>query len=92
MRNSKRVSVITNGCPENRIDSARMQGFFEQNGYQLTNKFRDADIIILNTCGLTQYSQERSIELINRIKDRKKASAELIVCGCLAKINVFPIF
>lgn len=84
----KEVCVITNGCPENRIDGARAQEFFRQNGWVVSSDFRDADIILFNACALTQYNQERSIEMINRIKARKKPSAVLIVWGCLPKINI----
>lgn len=87
LRFSKEICVISNGCPENRIDGARMQEFFKQNGWRVKSDFRLADIIFFNACGLTEYNQERSIEMINRIKALKKPNAELIVYGCLPKIN-----
>jgi threonylcarbamoyladenosine tRNA methylthiotransferase CDKAL1 len=87
MKLSKKVFLITNGCPENRIDLARMQEFLKGNGWTVTSTIEDADIIFFNTCGLTHYNQEISIKIINQLKDRKKPSAELIVCGCLPKIN-----
>lgn len=87
MKNGKTVCVMTNGCPENRIDGAMMQGFFMKNGWIVTDKYEDADVILFNTCGLTKDSQDGSIKIINRIKENKKSSAELIVCGCLSKIN-----
>lgn len=85
--NSKKVCVLANGCPENRIDAARIQEFFKVNGWTVASDFRVADLILLNACGLTQYSENLSIGLIKRLKARKKPSAELIVCGCLPKIN-----
>lgn len=87
MNISKKVCMITNGCPENRIDGARMQEFLKQNGWIVTSDWRDADIILFNACALTKDSQENSMEIINRIKARKKPAAELIVYGCLPKIN-----
>lgn len=83
----KRVCVITNGCPENRIDCARMQKFLTYNDCIVTPDFQDADLIIFNACALTEGSQEYSIELIRFIQAHKKPSSELIVCGCLPKIN-----
>lgn len=85
--NSKKVCVLANGCPENRIDGARMQEFFRENGWTVASDFRVADLILLNACGLTQHSEDLSVWLIKRLKARKKPSAELIVCGCLPKIN-----
>ena len=87
MKLSKKVYVLTNGCPENSIDSARAQTFFEQNGWTLANKLCDADVIIFSACGLTQYAEEQSIDIISQIEARKKPAAQLIVCGCLPKIN-----
>ena len=83
----KRVCVITNGCPENRIDCARMQKFLTYNDCIVTPDFQDADLIIFNACALTEGSQEYSIELIRFIQAHKQPSSELIVCGCLPKIN-----
>ena len=82
-----KLCVITNGCPENRIDCARMQEFLKDNGFTVTAEYRDADIILFNSCGLTQTTQEGSIEIINLVKARKQHSAKLIVYGCLPKIN-----
>jgi MiaB/RimO family radical SAM methylthiotransferase len=84
---NKRVFILTNGCPENRIDSSRIQEFFKQNNFKISNRIECADIIIFNTCALTQDCEEASIKIIEEIKKISKPSAKLIVCGCLAKIN-----
>jgi len=85
---SKRVCVITNGCPENRIDCARIQTFLSDNSHIPTDNYRDADVIVFNACGLTEISQEDSIKIIRFIQANKQPSAELVVCGCLPKINM----
>jgi MiaB/RimO family radical SAM methylthiotransferase len=64
-----------------------MQEFFRVNGWRVAGDYREADLILLTACGLTQYSEDKAIRLISRLKARKKPSAELIVCGCLPKIN-----
>ncbi|MDH5364874.1 MAG: radical SAM protein, partial [Dehalococcoidia bacterium] len=48
---------------------------------------QDAETIVFNACGLTQATQEFSIKIIRFIQAQKKASTELVVCGCLPKIN-----
>jgi len=87
-KRTKKVCVITNGCPENRIDCARMQEFLGVNGCTITADLQDADTIVFNACGLTQATQEFSIKIIRFIQAQKKASTELVVCGCLPKINM----
>jgi threonylcarbamoyladenosine tRNA methylthiotransferase CDKAL1 len=83
----KKVCVITNGCPENRIDCARMQEFFSSNDCNVTADIKEADLIVFNACGLTQSSEQSSVNIIKFIQANKQPSAELIVCGCLPKIN-----
>jgi MiaB/RimO family radical SAM methylthiotransferase len=84
----KKICVITNGCPENRIDCSKMQKHLGDNRYTVTADIQDADIIVFNACGLTCATQESSIEIIKFIQAQKKPSAELVVCGCLPKINL----
>lgn len=83
----KKVCVLTNGCPENRIDCAKIQRFVWANGHTITTDIRRADIIIFNACGLTESTQEHSVDIIKFIEAQKQPSAELVVCGCLPKIN-----
>ena len=86
-KRTKKVCVITNGCPENRIDCARMQKFLGDNGHTVTADIQDAETIVFNACGLTNATQEFSIKIIKFLQAQKKPSTELIVCGCLPKIN-----
>jgi len=83
----RNVYVTTNGCPENRIDLARMQKFLIENRWEVVNSIEESDLILFNACGLTHGMEEMSIKIISELNLRKKPSTELIVCGCLPKIN-----
>lgn len=87
VNSGRKVYILTNGCPENRIDSSKIQAFFGSNGYEISKKIGDADLIIFNACALTQSAEDSSLRIIEEIKEAKAPSAELIVCGCLTKIN-----
>ena len=39
----KKVCILANGCPESRLDCARIQEFFTRNHWNATNNFRKAD-------------------------------------------------
>ncbi len=78
----QKVIVITNGCPENRLDSFRVEQFFIKNGWPMALTIKDADIILFNACG---QSCEKSVPMVNRIQARKKKTTEFIVFGCLPK-------
>lgn len=48
---------------------------------------RHADLIIVYTCGGFQVSEERSLQTMRRALDQKKKNTNLVVTGCLVKIN-----
>lgn len=79
--------VSTNGCPENRIDCARVEVFLKENGWVLSSNSKSADLVIFNACGLTEIAEDTSLRIIKKLNSNKKIGAQLIVCGCLPKIN-----
>jgi len=88
MAYSKQVCVLANGCPENRIDASRVEKLFDSNGWSKTNDLLDADLILFNACGLTKDSQEGSVKIIEHLQSSKRDDSNLIVFGCLGKINI----
>ena len=64
-----------------------MAEFFRNNGWIIKDNLQEADLVVFNACGLTGTTEDDGIKIINYIQTRKKPSAELIVCGCLPKIN-----
>ena len=87
MNKGSKVFLATNGCPENRIDLARMGEFLIENKWKVVNSVEESDLILFNACALTNDTQESSIKIISELNLRKKPSTEFIVCGCLPKIN-----
>ena len=79
--------VLCTGCPESRIDSARVQSFLEENGWNVTSDLKEADLILFRACGLTEKTADESLQIIRRVKAEKNGSAEFIVWGCLPKID-----
>src|SRR5882672_9374719 len=83
----KKVGFISLGCPKNLVDSEVMMGQLKQNGYQITSDARDADTIVVNTCGFIADAKKESIEAILEaagLKTEGKAK-RLIVAGCLVE-------
>jgi threonylcarbamoyladenosine tRNA methylthiotransferase CDKAL1 len=87
MNEGSKVFLTTNGCPENRIDLARMREFLIENGWEVVDSLEESDLILFNACGLTSASEENSTRIISELNFKKKPSTELIVCGCLPQIN-----
>ncbi|MDD4271377.1 MAG: MiaB/RimO family radical SAM methylthiotransferase [Patescibacteria group bacterium] len=78
---SKTYHIITIGCQMNKSDSERMASLLEQHGYKKTDKNR-ADLVVVNTCGVRQMSEDRVYGLIPAIK-RKSKKTKIILTGCL---------
>ena len=81
------VHLISLGCPKNLVDSERMLGLLERNGYVPTEEAEEADVVIVNTCGFIAPAKEESIDTVfeaARLKKEGRCKA-LIVAGCLAQ-------
>jgi ribosomal protein S12 methylthiotransferase len=83
----KKVGFISLGCPKNLVDSEVMMGQLKQNGYQITSDARDADTIVVNTCGFIEAAKKESIEAILEAASLKAGgkAKRLIVAGCLVE-------
>jgi len=81
---NKYYHLITIGCQMNKADSERVATFLEKNNYQEKSDWREADLIILTTCGVRQSAEDRAYGLINQIRKVNKKAA-VVVTGCLAK-------
>jgi MiaB/RimO family radical SAM methylthiotransferase len=84
---SNKAYVISNGCPENLMDSARLKSYLENNGWQIVNDSNSADFVFFNACGLTCTLEKFSINIIENLQSGMKKPSRLFVWGCLPKIN-----
>ncbi len=80
-------SFISLGCPKNLVDSERMLGLLAQDGYLLVPDARQADLVIVNTCGFIDAARRESMATIEELLARKRAGElkGVIVAGCLAE-------
>ncbi|MDR3584866.1 MAG: 30S ribosomal protein S12 methylthiotransferase RimO [Desulfosporosinus sp.] len=83
---TKKVAVVTLGCPKNQVDSEVMSGLLAQ-AYIFTDNPEEADIIVVNTCTFIQSAKEESIETIFEMAGFKESGScqTLIATGCLAQ-------
>ena len=83
-----KYSLITLGCPKNEVDSQHMNGFLKkEKDFKYTNDFKEAEVIIVNTCGFIQDAKEESIETILTAMEYKNKynCGSVIVTGCLTQ-------
>ena len=82
-----KVGFISLGCPKNLVDSEVMMGLLSREGYELTPRADEAEILVVNTCSFIESAQKESIETILEMAEHKKfgAAKKLVVAGCLVE-------
>lgn len=83
----KTVAFVSLGCPKNLVDSERMLGLLAEDGLILTNDPKNADAIIVNTCGFLEASKTESLKEIRDAVAMKTDGQckRVIVAGCLVQ-------
>ena len=80
-----RYFIETLGCPKNHVDSEKLAGLLDEQGYEPTSSVVDADLVVANTCAFIEAAREESVEVVLELAERKRSSARLVVTGCLAE-------
>lgn len=76
-----KFNIITLGCKVNSYESNFMKEALVKNGFSFCNLNEKCDILILNTCTVTDTSDKKSLKEVRRLK-RENPNAILVVCGC----------
>jgi len=87
MKEEKKVFIRTMGCQMNEYDSSRMYEVLNESyNTTKTDDFKEADIIIINTCSIREKAQEKVFHQLGRWRKLKEANKDLIigVGGCVA--------
>ena len=80
-------SFISLGCPKNLVDSERMLGLLQLDGYQLVEDPKGADFAVVNTCGFIEQARDESYAAIDEMLALKEDGdlRGVVVSGCLAE-------
>ena len=87
MKNRQSYHLITLGCPKNEVDSDGMEMLLQQADIGASADARQADVLIVNTCGFLEAAKEESIGVLQELADGKRRHQMLIAAGCLAQRN-----
>lgn len=81
-----KIGFVSLGCCKNLVDSEQIMGIIKKNHHEIVSDPRQAQAIIINTCGFITSAKEESIQTIFEMAQYKEKNLEkLIVCGCLAQ-------
>ena len=79
------VSLISLGCEKNLVDSESILGIFKEDNFIISSDYKEADLVIINTCGFIVSAKKEAINTIYEVLDNKKEGAKVIACGCLVE-------
>ncbi|MEM7034569.1 MAG: tRNA (N6-isopentenyl adenosine(37)-C2)-methylthiotransferase MiaB [Chloroflexota bacterium] len=79
----------TIGCQMNEADSQRVGSELEKLGYQYSPTYRDADVVVINTCVVRQSAEDKATGFLSSIKPlkEKNPNATIALMGCLVGVR-----
>lgn len=80
-----KIHFTSLGCSRNLVDTEVMLGILLKAGYEATPEHREADFLVVNTCGFLEASRKESCDTIGQLLQEKKKRAKLIVAGCMVQ-------
>jgi ribosomal protein S12 methylthiotransferase len=81
--NQNKVHFTSLGCARNLVDSEVMIGLLLKAGYECVGEPKDADVLVVNTCGFLEAARQEGFETIAGLFQEKKKDAKVIVAGCM---------
>ncbi len=81
--NTKKVAFKTLGCRLNQYETDALVTDFDKAGYQLVNFDESPDVVVVNTCTVTNQSDQKSRTTISQAA-RANRDAVVVVTGCMA--------
>ena len=80
------VHLTTLGCRLNEAELESWATGFMSKGHVITQTPQRADVVVINTCAVTQDAVRKSRQLIRRTH-RNNPTAKLVVSGCYSSLN-----
>ena len=81
-----KVGFISLGCSKNLVDTEMCIGLVKEKGLTVVNDAKEAEMIIINTCGFIESAKEEAINTILEMAEYKKRKCKyLVVMGCLVQ-------
>ena len=74
------VGFVSLGCPKALVDSERIITELRLRGYTIAPEYREADLVVVNTCGFIDSAIDESLSAIGEALDQ---NGRVVVTGCL---------
>lgn len=76
-----KYAILTMGCQLNENDSEKLSGMLNEMGYSLTKEFKDADVVVLNTCCVRENAEDKLFGKLGELKRIKETKGTIIAIG-----------
>ena len=80
------IHLKTLGCRLNEAEIESWAGKFQEKGHKLIADPESADLLVINTCAVTQEAVKKSRQIIRRVH-RNNPTAKLVVSGCYSTLD-----
>ena len=87
MGEARTIHFVSLGCAKNRVDTEVMLGVSDEAGFRHVDDPKEAEVIVVNTCGFIGPAKKESVEAILEMGAHKEEGAceKLVVAGCLSQ-------
>ncbi len=75
-----RIGFVSLGCPKALVDSERILTQLRAEGYEIAPEYREADLVVVNTCGFIDDAVQESLDAIG---EALSENGKVVVTGCL---------
>ncbi len=75
-----KIGFVSLGCPKATVDSEHILTRLRAEGYLISATYKDADLVVVNTCGFIDSAVEESLDAIG---EALTENGRVIVTGCL---------
>lgn len=79
-----KVAFKTLGCRLNQYETDALAAQFSGNGYEVSEQEDGADVVVVNTCTVTNQSNQKSRYVISHA-GRINPGAKMVITGCMAE-------
>lgn len=80
-KKSLKYSILTFGCQLNENDSEKLSGIIEKMGYTRTDDFKEADLVVFNTCCVRENAEDKLFGKLGELKKIKQSRGTIIAIG-----------
>lgn len=81
-----KINLINIGCKVNFAETSKLKDIFEKRGHEITEDNSSADVILINTCTVTNKADSDCRKVMRRAR-REAPNAFIGIFGCFAQLN-----